>query len=708
MIDIFFKDKEQYNNALSPVKGYIEQLASYISNKRSIPIEEAKLIGREFLKKHFKDKNIKHFHREENGDRVVKETTLLSYINDNIRSKNIFVPTFTAYMNPSIKKSILSEFILQNVKKRSVAKKQAHVAKVNGDMDLYDAKSNEQNNLKIYNNSLSGAFAQEACVLHNPTAHSTLTSITRTITSLSNASNEKLIAGNRYYPRGIDILNNIIYITTYANVSALKEVIIKYSLYLPTVNDTVDVLRYSSDLYFVDKPYYDRFIIPYLTKLNKYQLAAICYYGDLYHIRKYNSSFVKNMLDELISPIYSKDTSQEVVSNLSKINENILNFVHLIFFSELKGLGKDYESIHKHGKAANIYYTALHVIETFIKYKDFYNCLFMTEVFPNNSYRLKNMRRRTVVLSDTDSTCYTLDEWVKWYHGNFHINSNTIAVAGCIGFIASQAIVNQLAILSKSMNVSTENLNALAMKNEYLWLAHAPAEVSKHYFAYTVMQEGNIFSKPDIEIKGVWFKNSSVPTFVIEDSKELMTYILEEIANNRKVQFNRILTRVINLEKNIKESVLRGEPLYLKKSKIKDKDAYALDETKSPFQRHVFWEEVFAHKYGQIPPPPYDVIKLPTTVTSRVTLNAWVQSIEDLTVRDKLNIWLEKCSKKNLPTIYLNDMYVLGNGIPKELLSIIDLRRIIFDVTVQHRLIIETLGIMLNDEKTVSEQFDII
>ena len=186
-------------------------------------------------------------------------------------------------MPRSKEKSILSEFIFVSVAKRSVAKKEAQKAKAEGNMLLSDNKNNEQNNLKTYNNSMSGAFAQEACILHNPANHSTLTSVTRTMTSLSNANNERIIAGNRYYPRGIDVLNNVIYISTYTDINKVAMAIQKFGLYIPTVKDVVGVLKYSSDLYFFDNKYYQDKIIPYLEKLSPYQLASICYLS-LIHI----------------------------------------------------------------------------------------------------------------------------------------------------------------------------------------------------------------------------------------------------------------------------------------------------------------------------------------------------------------------------------------------------------------------------------------
>jgi len=703
MKNIFYRDNKEYNNQLDPVNSYIEQLTFYIATKKSISQEEAKEKAVSILKEHFRDRPIKHFTRQDNGDRIVEDSSLLRYITTNIKDKNILVPTFTSYKNASKSKSILSEFIFVNVKKRSLAKKASHKAKAEGNSDLAIAKNNEQNTMKIYNNSLSGVFGQEACALYNPTAHNTLTSITRTMTSLSNASNEKLISGNRCIPRPIDVLNSIVYITSNTNLEEIRKAVDSYNLYIPTVQDTIDVLRYSSDLYFVDKKYYSDYIEPFLNKLDPYYLAAICYIGDLYHIRKFNDNLVRTILDELLTKIVDGSTLEDI-SVLHKVDEALLYFVHNIFYSDIKGYGKDYEKMNKAGIASSIYKTSLNVINTLNKYKQFFNTFFMNEVFPTNSHRLNNFKRRTVVLSDTDSTCFTLDEWVIWYMKSHIVNDKSIALAGCLSYIASQNIVNSLAILSKVMNVSDDLIGTLAMKNEYLWRSFFPLEVSKHYFADTVIQEGNVYSEPDLLVKGVHIKNSAIQQLIISKGKEIVTYIFNTIAEGKKVKFNFVLSEIIGMENRIIESVTKGETLFLKKSKIKGKEAYAQDEFKSPYQRHTFWMDVFSEKYGIVQNPPYDVVKIPTIVNSPVSYKAWLESIEDIEIRTKLFNWMETYKKKDLPTIYLAEDYILGNGIPKEIIPIIDIRRIVMDINIQHRMILEGLGVMLDKRLMVKEQ----
>lgn len=707
MEDIFFRHKSHYNTPINPLKSYIQQLTSYIQIKKGWAEEKAHEKAKEIVRTHFKDPGVKCFERLENGDKVLKDTTLYRYILDNLKAKNILAPTFTSYLPRSVKKSILSEFIFVSVAKRSKAKKEMHAAKAAGNVLLADNKNNEQNNLKTYNNSMSGAFAQEACIIHNPANHSTLTSITRTMTSLSNASNERIIAGNRYYPRGIDVLNNIVYIASVTDQSQIQATVERFGLHLPSVRETVGVLRSSSDLYFYDKQYYETHIIPYLERLTPYQRANICYSGDLYHLRKFNPDFIRCLLEKLATRVIADRRDPEVLKEIHKVDENILNFVHHIFFEDLKGRGNNYEKMIDTGIVENIYATSLNVVHVLQTYQLFFNTFFMNAVMPNNSHRLKNMRRKTVVLSDTDSTCFTLDEWVKWYgNGEFNINEKTIAIGGAISYITTQSIVNLLRTLSCNMGVDPELIDKLGMKNEFLWLVHVPAEVSKHYYAWTVLQEGNVHREPEMELKGVHLKNSAVAKVMIDDGKKLMQSILKKIANNEKIVFSEIVNHVIGLENRITDSVYAGESLFLKKSKIKTKDSYLEEPHRSPYGRHLFWNEVFGLKYGDFPEPPYDVVKIPTTVTTKTALNAWVASIEDEAVRVRLTAWLNKNAKTSLPTIYLNDIYVLGNGLPKELIPIIDIHRIILDVTIQHRVILETLGVLLYKDKLIREQFD--
>lgn len=705
MENIFVKEASYYKNNINPVQQYIEQLITFYRLKYNLSYEECKSKVKELLSSHFQNRTIKFFERQENGDRAVREDNILNYINDTIKNNQILTPTFTTYLSKNEKRSLLSDFIANNVKRRSVAKKIAQKAKVEGNTLLFTSKNNEQNMMKIYNNSLSGAFAQETCILYNPTSHSTLTSVTRTVSSLANTSNESIISGNRYLPTIDDVINFIVYVVTYLNKDYIQQVVNKYNLHIPTIEETIEVLQYSSNLYFPPNPLYEQHILPLVKNLSDVERAGICYVNDLYHIRVYNENFFRNFINEITEKKIVNSTSEEYIEKIKTIDENILNFVHQIFFDEVKGYGKDYVKMNSIGLTSNLYETSLNVLQVLNKYSDFINAFLLSNITPFNSHRIRYMRRRTVVLSDTDSTCFTLDKWVEWYNNKFEINSKTIAVAGSIAFLATQVIIHLLAQLSKNLNVSNEDINVLAMKNEFLWTVHIPAEISKHYLAYTVMQEGNVFAKPDIEIKGVHLKNSAIPKAIIDDAKSLMKHMLENVHNNQRISLTSVINRIKQLELNIQQEIANGNTDYFKKSKIKNKEAYALGEELSPYQRHTFWIDIFSEKYGSINDPPYDVIIVPTILINKSSLKNWLESIPDTNIQNKLFTWLEKYKKTSLPTIYLENTLVTSIGIVEEIRNIIDYKRIILDITKQHRILLECLGVILNEELTISEMF---
>jgi len=706
MLDIFYKPESEYTEPLNPVKAYLTQLSFYIETKLKCTREIANQKAIAILKAKFKDRQMKCFERLENGDRVAKTTTIYKYIKGNLDAGNVLAPTLTSYMPRSVKPSILSDFIFEAVAQRSVAKKESHKAKAKGDLLLYTNKDNEQNNLKTYCNSMSGSFAQEACILHNPANHSTLTSLTRTMTSLSNANNERLIAGNRYYPRGIDVLNNCVFISTMTNVDAVRRTIDRYGLKIPTVEDTVKVLKWSSDLYFQDRNYYSTKVIPFLEGLKPEHLTAICYMGDMYHLRQFNPDFMRSFMVRMSEPIVTEDRLDDVCKKLRSIDENVLNLAHHIFFHRMRGKGKVYEEITDIGLLNDLYATACNVQSVLLDYKLLFNTFFVTPIFPPNSFRLKNMRRRVVVLSDTDSTCFTTDEWVTWFgHGEFNINPKTIAMATVVAFVTTQSIINMLRVLSRNLNVDRSLIGKLGMKNEFLWLAHAPAEVSKHYFAYTVSQELIILTEPELEVKGVHLKNSAVSKVMTKDAADLMKRSLVAVSRNEKLSLSEFLGHVVGIEDSIQTSVMKGEPVFLKRSKIKEAGAYSQGPDKSPFARHTFWNLVFGPKYGMFGDPPYSVIKVPTTIDSKTKLNRWVESIEDAELKARLVGWLIENNKKDLPTIYLNIDWVAAYGVPDEILRVVDVKRIVLDVTIQHRVFLETLGVMLYADKMINEQF---
>ena len=689
----FLKPVEYYQRNIDPITDYVNQSSFYLSKMTDSNLTDCKnkLLNHLRVNKTsaFADPAVHFFNRNDVKDRERRVERLSTVIKEIKNNNEILTPTFTTYIHPTIEESDISAFIEHNVAKRSKSKNESFEYKAAGNVVMTLFKNNEQNNMKNYNNSMSGAFASQGTVFLNPTGHSTLTSVTRTESSLGNASNEKIISGNRHYKDPLTTLNNLIYITSTLDREAISKVINKYSLKIPTINDVNDCVRWSTDFYWRDPLNY-KLIENFIDKLDDIERAGIVYTGDLFHIRKHNEDFTRLLLKDLSSKITEiiYDNPTEIIHS---VDEQMVNYAHLICMSEMRGKGKKYNELSKES-LNTLAATCKNIENVVVKYFDFFETLFLSNVIPSSTAYISTMMRRSVVLSDTDSTMFSTDDYVQWYFKELKFNDESYALAGAVMFIATQCIAHCLAIFSANMNVDRAKIFKIQMKPEYTFPLFAQSPVAKHYFTWKIVQEGNVFDEPEMEIKGVHLKNSALPKSIVTESQSRMKEILTTVTNTGRYELLPEIKRVANLERHIKQSLLKGELEFYKQSKIKDKGAYSLGPERSPYQHHILWETVFQDKYGKIEQLPYSVIKIPTTLVNSIKLKEWLENIEDRDIGRKLNGWCVTFEKKALPTMYISVQHVLAYGIPKEIIPVINFEKIILDLTVSRRMILETLG----------------
>lgn len=702
--NIFLKPSDFYKRNIDPLGQYIQQTSFYLSKMLG---EDQSLVKTKLISKirtngipGMRDPVVEHYERDDNGDKWRTQTKLSKYISSVVKEGHILIPTFTVNLSSDVLQSPLSEFIDLNVKRRSINKKAALKAELEGDKTTFILKNNEQISNKNYNNSMSGGFASMGTILHNPTAHHTLTSIIRTVSSLGNSSNEKIISGNRHYYNAEVTLNNVISIASSIDKEKFKSIIDKYNLHYPTVDDVVICIKYSSDLYWNDNSSFKN-IYEFICKLDEVERAAIVYISDLYHIRKFNENFVRSFLTRL-----SKKVKDVVVTNplevLKIIDDAIVNFAHQICLTEVTGIGKDYDKMSS-SDINTLVATCLNIEKTIEDHKDFIDALFLTTNLPASTAFIPNMIRRAVVLSDTDSTMFSVDEYINWYFGKIIFTDEAFGLASSVMFIATQCIAHNLAMFSANMNVKKDKLYLLAMKPEFSFPIFAQTSAAKHYYTFINVREGNVFKEPKLEIKGVHLINSALPKTLKDRLKSKMDSILKTILDNRKIKLKDELTYVANIEREIKESLLNGNVEFFKQNKIKSPEAYARDEEMSPYANHQLWIDVFQPKYGEIEAPPYIVIKIPTILDNKTAIKNWLGAIEDRELAERMEAWFIKKKKSALPTMYLSILYVKAFGIPKEIKSIINLKKIALDLTSGNRIVLESLGYFSKPEWLISE-----
>lgn len=705
----FVLDSLEYKRDLKIIYTYIEDTATYLHQMTGKPIEECSEFVKQSLRKggehEFRDPVCTYTERNEHGDKELKEGTLLSYVNSAIKNRELIAPTLTTYLNPLQKKSLLVDFIDGNVSARGVAKKAMFHAKKAGDNLTYEIKKLEQTNKKLNNNSISGAHVSASTPLYNKTCHSTLTSNCRSTSGYGNANNEKFLCGNRHYWSPDIVRNNIISIINHSDYVHIDAAMRQYGIKHPTVRETLECIKYSSDLYWKAKHDWKR-IEALVATLSDIQRSAFVYTGDLYHLMKCNESVVRLFISKLsmrctdLHPDPDKpinNSIDDVLTLASAIHvDDIKKYIDIKNESKQPGekditgaVGKDLKGTSAYARYASTVENINNVVQ---EYSDLIKAFWVTPNVPASVAYFPDSIRRSAITSDTDSTIFTVQDWVRWYKGDISFDAESTAVASSMVFLAAQTIIHVLARMSANFGIEEKRLFQIAMKNEYYFPIFVPTGVAKHYYALIAFQEGNIYKDFGKEIKGVHLKSSNAPKIVMDETRKLMDHVMLSIIDGKKISITYVLKWVADIERNIINNIKAGHHDYFRRAQIKTSDSYKRKE-ESPYMHYLMWQEVFAPKYGEAQPPPYTGLKISCELNTPSKVNDWLLTVKDKELVSRVLNWLEKRNRNQLGSvIVIPEQIIMSNGIPEELLDVIGIRRIVADSCNSLYLVLETLG----------------
>lgn len=701
----FVLEDSEYKRDLNIVKHYVEQQAAYLSVSTSKDLNTCMEYVLATLKKggkfEFKDPKIKYLERQDNGDRVAMEGTVWGYISDSIKNKELIAPTLTTYLHPDKKKSLLSDFLEENVALRNKAKKAMFEAEVNKDHEVAQMKKTEQKNNKLSNNSVSGMHCSPANPIYNETGHSTLTSNCRSTSGYGNSNNEKFLSGNRHYYNHHIVLNNIASTITNCDDKLIDAVMVKYNLNYPTAEQTVECILYSTNLYWWEKSYFSK-IEDFVRKLTPTQRAAFVYIGDFYHLRKYNDEFCKGFLSGLIKKVKGR-LEGDPVKLIKSSDEIYVNMAHQICADEVKGFGKKYHEL-KEEDVHTLALTIKNIESIFFIHADLIKAFWVTTNVPASVAYLPSSVRRSALTSDTDSTIFTVQDWILWYRGYYTMDNDAIGLIGAMTALASLTIIHVLAIMSSNFGIVKQHIHRIEMKNEFRFDVFVPTQLGKHYYANIGCQEGNVFEKHKMEIKGVYLKSSTLPAYINKKAQEMMQRITDEVMtidadNPHPISVRKYITEVADIERLIIDTIKKGQTSFLKSASIKDANSYSKAGEESPYRYHMLWNEVFGPKYGMMAEPPYDTVKVSSIIENKTDLDKWLDTIQDPELKSRMNNWILKTGQLRYSSFNLPIQVIRNTGIPIEITSIINYKKIIIDLCSIFYLILETLGVYLYDNK---------
>lgn len=700
---VFLRDASTYIRDVDPIEHYRHQMARLAEIEHGISHDEAVALVDKIMRASTKTKNpsVVVYHRDmDTEDKEKIRMPLTEFLSSIITNNDIMVPSGTCYVQPTVKVSLLAESINKNATLRGVVKKASAVAFAEKRLDDYERLEGEQTNIKLDNNVYSGLFNANGNTLYNPSAHSSLTSTTRTITSIGNANNERMISGNRHYRSYDIVMNNLLFTVDSLEreqggvkvKDLLLSVMLKYGIAYPTPEQVMaEILR--STRFYWRHPTLEDSIYGIISKLTPLQLAGFLYIGDMYQLRQYNDALMRGFFKGLTEKV-SGVTEGIDFTVLSRGDEEVLNYLHKIFMDEMGGKGKKYTDINTKTPElmAGLYYTYINIQETLLRYKDLIDVFFKTINIPPSVAAMPDMLRRSGVMGDTDSSATAGGKWAEWWCGKMVFTDESRRVANAALFVSSQTMRHLLAVCSGHMGIGEAMKFKLSMKPEFYWDTFAATDVSKTYYARKDVREGAVYEEPELETKGVNLKNSNAPMRIRDMSKVMMMDYLKAASGNKQLNMRAELERVADLERLIEESLSGGNMEFYRKLNIKGEKGYKQEAAKSNYRYYTFWKEIFGGKYTNLPEPPYTSIKVNTTLMNKTAIKKWIASIEDRRIAEKLETFFSRTGRSNLKTVYVPIDHINLYGMPPEIVSIINYSKITMDLVNMCYIVLSSLS----------------
>lgn len=697
----FIPDVAEYKRDLDILEGAKTNLSKYLQAHTGADSDQVHSFVNDYLD--FKSGRIVDpdslvLTKDRNWDKRAATVPFTKFLERVKRQNLLLSPSMAVYVPETVRQSKHAMFLEEGVGNRKVVKEEMNEANARGDFELAKIKDAIQAVYKENNNSYSGATVSGATMLRLKSTHSTLTSNTRTATSYANATNEKFLMGNRHYYSPEITKMNLLAIATNADTELISRCVELYQLHIPTVAEVMECVRWSTDLYWTS-PKNIKVIESLVSGFSDMERVAVVYVADFYHLHKHNPKFVMELLRELAIPGDEQldQVSDEEYSKLdgdTKILANFLNFDSLCSRNNER-LAEDGE-MHLWDRVKA---TGVKTIRTLERYRLLIEALWLTRTVPSSVHAFPTAYRRAVLISDTDSTMFTCQYWVKQAFGHVSHSVEAKRMVFVVIYLISHMVAHVLAIQSANMGVSLSKMRLLAMKNEYYFAVLALTTRAKHYFASQDAKEGVMFPKARLEVKGVGLRDSKVPKHVNDKAQDMMMRIIDTFKSEKLLCMRDILTEIADIERDIYEDVKRGGYAYMTTGQVKTPDSYSRGEDTPAYQQYLLWSEVFAPTLGETLPPPYSVVKVSVKAERKTELEEWCEAMNNPELASRLKAWLMERKRAGITTLLVPESVAETSGIPQVIVAGVDARKIIFNTMGAFYLILESFGFFFQDKK---------
>jgi len=659
--------KEAFSRKTSLMVEYKSNMLLYL--KKSFPNErEDVLLGtmNNIIAEQYKPSTLKYLSAPSMCNIEGKSNDLLEMTNE--LNHDILSPYGATYCSVNTKKALFSEFIEDKQKERKIIKHEMFLCGARGDKAGEKMGNLNQMNVKIDINALSGVMLSNV-TFRSAINYNAITATSRFSVMTAYSVVEMAVASNYYFNSEDAAINWIInLLRVYPGDARFSQCIEHYKITIPSTEKVLSTYSEQVNLYSgLSKCDNLKHL---LYSLSSFEVAFVYYAVNLKRIFQENESFrphFEKMVDIGNVPLFSGE-----VPKVAKLKDGLISTFAVVCLA--KEIGKiTLEDIDKdHPDLARLLYSTYLYLEEHLKYFDFlFEILIMLPIVPSDIALHKNMVRRTVLLSDTDSILFTNIDWIMWFSGNIHITDKSSRLNIAMITIISKYLEHVFAYMSASMNVDLINIKLISIKNEFMYDLFLKTPISKHYAGYVKYKEGILQDPYKFDLKGKNFKGSDLCKETTSYVKWFIKYIFDSFLKTYEIVPEDLITKAILLEQRIKHSINTGEVTFLAQRPINLSSNYKNPEG-SNYLYYEMWQAVFAEKYGDL--------NLPQKTKELPISSVSVQNTEHLThikkldkdIYDKFVVFISKYPKR----VFSRVLIPMDIVIPSELRAIADYRKV--------------------------------
>lgn len=312
--------------------------------------------------------------------------------------------------------------------------------------------------------------------------------------------------------------------------------------------------------------------------------------------------------------------------------------------------------------------------------------------------------RDKVLYTDTDSTFLALNEWVTYikeevlqnHYSIEELEMNFVAV-NVLTYILNTVIAKGLMALCRGMNITEKWGLILTMKNEFYLAMIVFTNAKKRYISDAVLQEGVLLIDKKTgeigypEIKGFDFKKAVVKPFVTNYFTNLSIY---DILRADNIRVDKVYMKLMDLKKNIEESIMSGSHEYYKQAKVQ-----LIEQYKKPYQVQgiravLLWNCIFEDMQMELP---VDCDIVPIRTISDKKGRIWLMdNFPDIYKKVERDFF-------NSPNELIRNMELKVIGLPKNntelpewFFELVDKEKIVSDILSLYYPIMESLGMNIS------------